>query len=89
MERYFLTWQDAGELFEKAINGNEKYYIGNYKSIKIKRLVELCLPGIQINIVGLRPGEKLVEELDIEHEKVYYSDQEILDMWNEYLEEEK
>jgi FlaA1/EpsC-like NDP-sugar epimerase len=87
-ERYFLTWQDAVELIDSAISGNEKYYVGNYKSIKIKHLIELLFPDWKINIIGLRPGEKIKEEFDKDMKSLYYSDEEIIKMWNDSVTEE-
>jgi FlaA1/EpsC-like NDP-sugar epimerase len=79
MERYFMTIPEACELILQAtVNGcgSEIFVLDMGKPIKIRYLAEQMIrlagkePGkdIEIRYVGLRPGEKLFEELFHESE---------------------
>lgn len=72
--RYFMTISEACQLVLEAGamgNGGEIYLFDMGKPVKIidlaKKMIRLAgfVPGqdIEINIIGLRPGEKLYEEL--------------------------
>ena len=78
MERYFMTIPEACLLIMQTVvlgNGGEIYVLDMGEPVKISYLAEQMIllsgktPGedIQIEYVGLRPGEKLYEELF--HEK--------------------
>ncbi len=78
MERYFMTIPEACQLIMQTVvlgNGGEIYVLDMGEPVKISYLAEqmIRLSGktpdkdIQIEYVGLRPGEKLYEELF--HEK--------------------
>jgi len=78
--RYFMTIPEAVSLILQAHSlgeGGELFVLDMGKQIKVQELAEQMIrlagkePGVDINIehVGLRPGEKLYEELFYEHEK--------------------
>jgi FlaA1/EpsC-like NDP-sugar epimerase len=90
MERYFMTIPEACQLIMQTVvlgNGGEIFVLDMGEPVKISYLAELMIrlsgrtPGedIEIEYIGLRPGEKLYEELFHEmetlertgHEKVY------------------
>ncbi len=80
--RYFMTIPEAVQLILKAgaLGGNGNLYIldmGNPLKVEeiAKRLIEFYSNGeteekINIEYIGLRPGEKLVEELHYEYENL-------------------
>ncbi len=81
ISRYFMTIPEACQLIMKAETigkGGEVFVLDMGEPIKIQYLVEqmirLCgkRPGedIQIEFIGLRPGEKLHEELFHPHEQL-------------------
>ena len=93
VKRYFMTIPEAAQLVIQAGalgNGGEVYILDMGEPIKIMELAKdlIQLSGykegvdIDIKITGLRPGEKMYEEIlldcenDIstEHEKIYISD---------------
>lgn len=87
MERYFMTIQEAAHLIIQTVtieNPHELYVLDMGEPVKIQYLAEqmIKLSGhvpnedIKINYCGLRPGEKLYEELFYAHEDVMYSSQE-------------
>lgn len=68
--RYFMTIPEAAQLVIEAGSlgsGGEVFILDMGEPIKIKdlakNLIELCDADVGIDIVGLRPGEKLYEEL--------------------------
>ncbi len=68
--RYFMTIPEAAQLVIEAGSlgsGGEVFILDMGKPIKIidlaKKLIELSNADVGIDIVGLRPGEKLYEEL--------------------------
>ena len=74
MTRYFMTIPEAAQLVIQAgamAEGGEVFLLDMGEPVKIKYLAEQMVllsgkkPGedIQINYIGLRPGEKLYEEL--------------------------
>ena len=76
--RYFMTIPEAvGLILQCAVyaNGGEVFILDMGEPVKIKDLAEkmISLAGfkpnvdIKIEYVGLRPGEKLYEELMIDH----------------------
>lgn len=81
MERYFMTVREACQLIMQASvlgKGGEIFVLNMGKPVNISRLAEEMIrlsgkvPGRDIKIVytGLRPGEKLHEELFHEREKL-------------------
>jgi len=68
--RYFMTISEASQLVIEAASigkGGELFVLDMGKPIKIldlaKNMIELSKANIGIDIIGLRPGEKLYEEL--------------------------
>lgn len=81
MTRFFMTIQEAVQLILKASvlgKGNEIFVLDMGKPIKIIDLAKkfILLSGlipqrdIKIKYIGMRPGEKLKEELTTDHENV-------------------
>ncbi len=81
MERYFMTIPEASQLIMQAAvigDGGEIFVLDMNEPVKIRYLAEQMIrlsgkvPGkdIEIKYVGLRPGEKLYEELFHEQEKL-------------------
>lgn len=78
--RYFMTIQEASQLIMQALSigkGGELFVLDMGEPIKIRYMAEqmIRLAGkrgedIQIDYIGLRPGEKLYEELFHEREKL-------------------
>lgn len=77
--RYFMTIPEAAQLVLQSgayAKGGEIFILDMGKSVKIKRLAENMIrlyglephKDIKIEVVGLRPGEKLYEELLMEEE---------------------
>jgi len=68
--RYFMTIQEACSLVLEAVtigNGGELYLFDMGEPVKIldlaKKMIQLSGKDIRIEFTGLRPGEKLFEEL--------------------------
>ncbi len=81
MKRYFMTIPEAAQLVLQAGamgKGGEIYVLHMGEPVRIvdlaRDMITLCglRPGIDIDIVftGIRPGEKLFEELSNEHEDI-------------------
>ncbi len=81
MERYFMTIPEASQLIMQAAaigDGGEIFVLDMNEPVKISYLAEqmIRLSGktlgedIEIKYIGLRPGEKLYEELFHEQEKL-------------------
>ena len=85
-ERFFLTYEDAIELIDKAMREKPRLLIGKYKALKIVDLVNYVFEGANISYVGLREGEKLKEKLyDIKYD--YYTEPEVQEMFLKYFNE--
>ncbi len=103
IQRYFMTIPEACQLILQAMvngNGGEIFILDMGKPIKINYLAEQMIrlagkePGkdIKIKYTGLRPGEKLYEELfheseellQTEHEKIFKAKFRQID-WNELM----
>jgi len=85
-ERFFLTYQDAIALIDRAMKEKQRLLIGDYKALKIVDLVNYVFEGANISFVGLREGEKLKEQLyDVEYP--YYTESEVQEMFKNYFEE--
>jgi FlaA1/EpsC-like NDP-sugar epimerase len=87
MERYFMTIPEAALLIlQSAVlgNGGEIFVLDMGEPVKIQYLAEQMIrlsgkePDVDIDIVctGLRPGEKLYEELFHEQEKLEHTQHE-------------
>lgn len=84
MRRYFMTIQEAVSLVLQAASRSEKaiYTLDMGESVNILSLAEGMIvqagyrPYVDIPIVftGMRPGEKLFEELDISEKSAYRTD---------------
>lgn len=84
MRRYFMTVEEAVGLVLQAASRNEKaiYTLDMGKPVRILDLAEQMIrqagykPYVDIPIVmtGVRPGEKLFEELDISERSAYKTD---------------
>ena len=68
--RYFMTIPEAAQLVIEAGslgNGGEIFILDMGKPVRIydlaKRMIKLSNANVGIDVVGLRPGEKLFEEL--------------------------
>lgn len=68
--RYFMSIQEAAQLVITAsilLNKNELFVLDMGEPVKIydlaERILDLVGMNVGINVVGLRPGEKLFEEL--------------------------
>jgi len=98
IKRYFMTIPEAAQLVIQAGtlgNGGEVFVLDMGKPVKIIDLAEdlIRLSGlkpyedIDINIIGLRPGEKLYEEILVKneksiptkHERIFINDLEIVE----------
>lgn len=84
MRRYFMTVQEAVSLVLQAASRSEKaiYTLDMGESVKILSLAEGMIeqagfrPYVDIPIVftGIRPGEKLFEELDVSEKSCFRTD---------------
>lgn len=84
MKRYFMTVQEAVSLVLQAATRSEQaiYTLDMGKSVRILDLAEEMIaqagyrPYVDIAIVftGVRPGEKLFEELDVSEKSCYRTD---------------
>lgn len=84
MRRYFMTVQEAVSLVLQAASRKEKaiYTLDMGESVRIVSLAEHMIeraglrPYIDIPIVftGMRPGEKLFEEIDVSEKSAYKTD---------------
>lgn len=87
MERYFMTIQEAAQLITQTVtieNPSDLYVLDMGEPVKIQYLAEQMIklsghrPNVDIKITysGLRPGEKINEELFYDYEKISSSDHE-------------
>lgn len=87
MERYFMTIQEAAQLIIQTLtitNPNDLYVLDMGEPVKIQYLAEQMIklsgrkPYVDIPITysGLRPGEKINEELFYTHESVAFKEQD-------------
>lgn len=84
MRRYFMTVQEAVSLVLQAASRSEKaiYTLDMGESVRIVSLAEHMIeraglrPYIDIPIIftGVRPGEKLFEEIDVSEKSAYKTD---------------
>jgi FlaA1/EpsC-like NDP-sugar epimerase len=97
INRFFMTIPEAVSLIlQSAVyaEGGEVFILDMGQPVKIKDLAEkmISLAGyepykdIQIEFTGLRPGEKLFEELLVDHN---YSDHKATDNDKIYIEKQK
>jgi FlaA1/EpsC-like NDP-sugar epimerase len=80
MRRFFMTIPEASQLVLQAAamgKGGELFVLDMGKPVKIMdlaqdlvRLSGLSVADIEIEITGMRPGEKLYEELYLDHEEM-------------------
>ena len=106
MRRFFMTIPEACQLVIQAgamAKGGEIFILDMQKPVKIKDLAESMImmygmiPGVDMKVeyIGLRPGEKLYEELMLDeeatgtaHDKIFVARTEAIDMdyINQYIE---
>lgn len=77
MTRFFLSPKQAVQVildgFEYCSSG--QIYVPKMPALSIKRLAEYTLPdGIELKVTGIRPGEKMHEDLVTKEETAYTSD---------------
>ena len=65
MTRFWITLTEAVELVTMALTEMEggELYVPKIPSMRIVDLAEAIAPGAQIKVIGIRPGEKLHEEM--------------------------
>ena len=65
MTRFNITLQESIDLVKYAINNSigKEIFVPKIPSIKITDLAKAISPGSKIKITGIRPGEKLHEEM--------------------------
>jgi len=80
MTRFWLTLKEASELVMTALNGAGPLVVPKLPSMKITDLAKAIDPECEFEIVGIRPGEKMHESLEIG----YSSDTN--DVWLTYKE---
>lgn len=70
MTRFWITMDQAIQLIIFALDNMEggEIFIPKIPSMKLTDLFESITPGIKREIIGIRPGEKIHEELLTEHE---------------------
>lgn len=89
VKRYFMTIPEATQLVLQAgyyANHREIFVLDMGEPVKIINLAEnmICLAGyvpyedIEIQEIGLRPGEKMFEELALEIEKCHKTDNNLI-----------
>lgn len=72
MTRFWMTADDAIELILTALQREPgEIVIGNPMSMALGDLVSAVVPRAKVNIVGLRPGEKMHETLLTEAESMF------------------
>lgn len=72
MTRFWLRIEDGVEFVDQCANmmyGGE-IFVKKIPSMRINDLAEACAPGCKINVVGIRPGEKLHEAMVSEEESL-------------------
>ncbi len=65
MTRFWITLDQAVDLVLnglKAMKGGE-IFVPKLKAMKVKDLISILAPGCNVNIIGIRPGEKIHEML--------------------------
>ena len=65
MTRFILTLPEAAALVEHSfsdMHGGE-IYVKKIPSMQIKEIANACCPGVETEIVGIRPGEKIHEQM--------------------------
>ncbi len=84
--RFWITLKDANKFVLESLEKMEggEVFIPSMKSVYIRDLARLLRPGEDVNIIGLRPGDKLHETITLEPNKitseinVFMTDAEIL-----------
>ena len=73
MTRFMITLEQGVELvwhaFEDMVGG--ELYVKKIPSMKVTDLARAVAPGVQHEIVGIRPGEKLHEQMIGEEDSIY------------------
>jgi len=83
-ERFFITFEQACNLIEYARKSKDELIIGKYKAAKIIDIVRAFDCMAKTRTIGLRPGEKIKEDICDNYEYNYYSIHEIARMIREW-----
>jgi len=73
MTRFMLSLQDAVDLVQTALNESAggELYVKKVPSISILDIADVVAPGCEKKIIGIRPGEKLHEQMISEEDSFY------------------
>ncbi len=73
MTRFFITVEDGVKLVVLALDDSKggEIYIKKIPSIKITDLANVIAPNVEQKIVGIRPGEKIHEQMIAKEESMY------------------
>jgi len=73
MTRFFITVEDGVKLVLLALNDSVggEIYIKKIPSIKITDLANVIAPNVKQKIIGIRPGEKIHEQMIAKEESMY------------------
>lgn len=72
MTRFNITLEESANLVIKAIYSmvGGEIFVPKIPSFRVIDLAKAILPGVKIKIIGIKPGEKLHEELISKHESI-------------------
>ena len=74
MTRFWITIEDAVKFVYDCINKMQggEVFVPKMKSMKITDCIETIIPGVKMNNIGIKPGEKIHEKLIHEETKNIY-----------------